>query len=254
MKHHLLAILSFLIIIFPPIARADSKTDYEYQLSQYRRHYAEFTQLKRDYLANPTLDNQQKSVILAKQVLLDRDLAKSSYTRLLVDEIKKHNTNFIGFDAVINRLNAATAFYNIETNKSQEIITPNDLKKYSQGYLKAAIIPDRSMYYGQVAAKLASLLQFQNEASTLLSTIYPKLPVNQPVQLKARLTDIPTIAQEINTQIASLAAQIIPEFEDAPINSDQYFLKFIESLTLLRSRQLSLIDQLIDIDINYAQL
>jgi len=45
-----------------------------------------------------------------------------------------------------------------------------------------------------------------------------------------------------------------PEVEKSPVAPEQYFTLIIEKLTDIRSRQSALVDQLVDIDINYAQL
>jgi len=252
----LLVAISLWISLFGliPRALADAKSDYEYQLSQYRRSYAEFTQLKRDYLQNPTLDNQQKSIIVAKQVLLSRDLTKASYARFLADIINTHNTGYSAFQPIITRLGQAVVFYTEKSVESQGITTPVELKKFSNTYSSETIIPDRSFFYGQTAAKIAQLVRFQLDAKSILDSIYPKMPSPPPIQLKARLDEIPIQADDINQRIAALTSQIIPEEETGVLNSNQYFSKTLESLADIRTRQTYLIDQLVDIDINYAQL
>lgn len=250
----IIILLLLLLAISPTSVFADAKSDYEYQMSQYRRSYVEFTQLKRDYLANSTLDNQQKSLILAKQVMLSRDLAKGAYARYMMDLINAQNTGYAAFQPVLVRLSEATSFYSFNAQKSQTITTPSDLKEFSSKYNIDSIIPDRSFFYGQVAAKLAQLLRFQLDAKDILDSIRPKLPSPQPIPLQARLNDIPVQADLINKKIEALTKLIIPEVEEGPIAPEQYFTKITEGLTDIRSNQASLVDQLVDIDLNYAQL
>jgi len=253
MKKIALLFLLLFLSFTPSGVFADAKSDYEYQLAQYRRSYSEFTQLKRDYLLNPTLDNQQKSIIVAKQALLARDLGKAAYARYMADLITGHNTNYPVFQTILTRLGNAITFYASSSTKSQTIATPEDLKVFSEQYNLDTIVPDRSFYYGQVAAKLAQLIRFQLDANRILESIYPKLPDPQPIQLKARLEGIPLLAEEINQKIATEAALIIPQYEEAPIFADQYFTRVMESLADIRARQSALVDQLVDIDVNYAQ-
>lgn len=255
-KFTTLFLLSLFLCVLPGTVFADAKSDYEFQLSQYRRSYSEFTQLKRDYLLNPTLDNQQKSIITAKQVLLSRDLSKAAYARYMIDLINVNKTNYVPLQPIINRLLMAVDIFTASANLSQSITTPSDLKKFSDSYLINTISPDRSFYYGQVAVKLSQLVRFQLEAQNILDTIYPKLPDPQPIQLKARLDEFPVLAEDINQRIAAIVKMIIPEpeVEKSPVAPEQYFTLIIEKLTDIRSRQSALVDQLVDIDINYAQL
>jgi len=254
-------ISSLLIIVFllscffktAPFVRATAKEDYEFQLSQYRKSYAEFSQLKRDYLQNPTLDNQQKSVIVAKQALSARDQAKASFARYLADLVNGHNTGYTAFQPILTRLSEAVVFYSAKAQESQKITTPSDLTAFSNSYQTETMIHDRSFAYGQVAAKIGNLIRFQIDAQNILNTIYPKLPSPQPIPLKARLDEIPLTVEAINEKISDLLAFAIPEEEDSPLIPDQYFSKFTEGLVDIRSRQSILIDQLIDIDINYVQ-
>jgi len=256
MKKTLPALLLFIFIsLSSTSASADSKSDYEYQLSQYRRSYTEFTQLKRDYLQNRTLDNQQKSIIIAKQALLARDLAKAAYARYLTDLITQHNTNYVGFESTLTRLSSAVSFYTLNSTRSQAIATPADLKTFSDEYVLASIIPDRSFYYGQEAAKLAQLIRFHLDAQKIFDSIRPKITQDgQPIPLKARLQEIPILAEEINQKIATQAALIIPKVEEKPISGNDYFSEKIKTLTQIRSLQTELVDLLVDIDLNYAQL
>jgi len=253
MKHLSFIILIISILVFPLNVFADAKSDYEYQLAQYRKSYTEFSQLKRDYLANPTLDNQQKALIVARQALLARDLSKSSYALYLSELINAPNTSYEPFNKILTRLGEASIFFSSSAQKSQVVTTPAELKSFSAQYSRDTLIHDRSFYYGQVAAKLAQLIRFQLDMDGVLQTIYPKLPDPRPIPLKARLDEIPVKAAQINKQVADSTALITPTIEEGQLDPD-YFTDFSTTLGDIRSRQLLLIDQLIDIDLNYAQL
>lgn len=246
-------IFIFLPLLFPGLVHADAQADYEYQYSQYRASYTEFSQLKRDYLTNGTLDNQQKAIITAKQALQARDLAKAAYARYLADIITSQNTGYTDFQPVLDRLSQAIDFYNTQAQKSQAITSPKELLDFSDQYAKDTIVPDRSFFYGQVIAKLAQLVRFQLDANNTLNSIYPNFPTPMPLPLKTRLEDIPSQADNINHQISALASSVIPKAEDNPLQVDQYFIKPVKSLLAIRSLQETMINQLIDIDINYAQ-
>ena len=232
---------------------ASPKTDFDFQWTKYRQNYAEFSLLKRDYLQNQTLDNQQKAVLSAKQTLLARDMAKAAYARYMIDLINGKNTGYTALNPVLTRLSEAAIFFDSEALLSQQIITPADLKKFATDYLSGYQIKDRSFFYGQLAYKIATLVRFQIDLKESYDAMLPKLPEVKPAPLKARLDEVPVLAANINDKIASLSALIIPEEEDGALTPDGYFSPFIKKVDDIRQLQLQLVNQFVDIDINYVQ-
>lgn len=256
-KRVFLAILASFFVFFLATNNvlASAKTDYDYQWSKYRENYAEYKLLKQDYLKNPTLDNQQKAILSAKQTILARDLAKSSYAKYMADLINTHNTGYKDLDPILARLDQASTFFSDQAELSQKIVTPADLKLFASEYSKAVYIHDQALAYGQVGSKIANLVRFQIDAKDGLDIMTPKLPVNKPAALQARLDDIPIFASNINAKIAETTALIIPknERESFSLGPRGYIKPFVSKLEAIRKLQLSLIDQLKDIDISYVQ-
>ena len=251
-------IVIFLLLVmvagfFTPSVFATAKTDYDFQWQQYRQNYSEFALLKRDYLANQTLDNQQKAILSAKQTLMARDLAKDAYARYLVDLINAQNTGYTALNPIIDRLKAASAFYVAEAQLSQKIITTNDLKTFALDYYDKTQIFDRSFEYGQIAVKIATLVRFQIDLKNNFDVLVPKLPDPLPAALKARLDEVPSLAQNINDKIATISARIIPENEEGILNQENYFNPFVDKLDEIKTLQLNLVNQFVDMDINYVQ-
>ncbi len=251
-------VISFVFIfvafsIFSNGACASSKTDYDYQWAKYRENYSEFSLLKRDYLSNPTLDNQQKAMLSARHSLLARDMAKAAYARYLMDLINNKNTGYKELDPILSRLDSAATYFTSQAQLSQQFVTPTDLKKFAIDYYESFNIHERSLYYGQVAAKVASLVRFQIDAKDQLDAMTPKLPAERPAALQARLDDVPNLAANINSKIAFIVSQIIGEDETGPLSPDNYFEPIIVKIEEVRQLQLQLVNQFIDIDINYVQ-
>ncbi len=243
----------FLFPVFPQLVSADSKSDYEYQLGQYRKNYAEFNLLKQDYLNNPTLNNQQKSILSAKQVLLGRDLAKASYTRYLAELINSRQTAYEGLNDTLIKLAAATQYYSQQAILSQQIITPADLKNFTKTYLKETAPHDLSFVFAQTALKIAQMQRFQLDIKDGFKNLLLKMPDPQPVALKARLEEIPNLTTDIDQKLVLFSQFIIPEEGLEGTFSESYFTPRIEKTIEIRSLQQKLLNQLIDIDLNYAQ-
>ncbi len=242
-----------LLTLFPVTAVfADYKTDYEYQNSQYRQHYTEYSILKKDYLENPTLDNQQKAILAAKAALKARDLAKASYSAHLLSLITASKTNYAPLNPFITSLSEARTFFALEAEKSQSIITPADLKKYTERYSRETLPHDRSLRTGVVVNKVARLISFQVDCKNALDIILPKLPSPYPTALKARIDDLQFLGNSINSEIDTFSASLSTEESLTEIDTDSYFDDKTEFLQKVQKQQLRWINGLLDIDINYA--
>lgn len=247
-----LLFLGFLFIFVVGV-HADSLTDYDFQLAKYRQNYVEFSLFKTDYLQNPTLDNQQKAILSAKQTLQARDLAKAAYAKYLLSSIAAQDSGYAALDPIIARLNNAVTYFTNQSQLSQQIINAPDLKTFTLNYLDSYIQHERALYYGQIALKVATTVRFQINTKNELDAMVPQIPADQPAPLQERLKAIPTLVSQINTIIADITSKIIPESEENLINEANYFEPVSAKLENIKALQLQLIDQLRDIDINYVQ-
>ena len=111
MKCHLFFAIAVVFLVIAatttPLAWADAKSDYDYQYGQYRTGYSEFVILKQDYLNTPSLDNQQKAMLSAKQTILARDLAKASLHWYLMDLITGYQVDYGPMKRISTYLNIA---------------------------------------------------------------------------------------------------------------------------------------------------
>ena len=257
MKHcaRLLVLLPIFlfVLIMAPMANADAKSDYDYQYGQYRLGYSEFLILKQDYLATPSLDNQQKAMLSAKQTILARDLAKASLDWYLLDLIAGSNVNYEPIKPVLTSLNTARLFFLGEAQKSQAITTQTDLKKFTQNYLNLATENDSMIKFGIVGNKIAALVRIQIDSKTALDEIIPKLPVPMPSGLSARVQELKDSAKFIDAKIDLLANNLNLADAVAESVTEIFFTARIEKLIEIHELQLDWINRLIDIDINYVQ-
>jgi len=230
---------------------ADARSDYERQYSLYRQNYIEYSILKKDYLANPTLDNQQKAVLAAKQTLQTRDLAKANYAAFLLSLCQVTNTNYAPIKPILDSLFSAKAFFLSEAEKSQAIVTPVQLVAFTQSYLVDVVPHDRSFRTGNVACKISEIVRFQVESKNALDIILPKLATPFSTPLQTRIEDLQSQGNKINDDINTLTSDIISE-DVTNIDEDSYFNEKSVIIKKIQSLQLKWIDSLIDIDLNYA--
>lgn len=231
---------------------ADAKSDYEYQYSQYRQNYIEYTILKKDFLVNPTLDNQQKAVLAAKQTVRSRDLAKANFADYLLSLCQEKQTNYTPVKPILDSLTQAKSFFLSEAEKSQSIVTPADLTSFSANYTTNTIIHNRSFRTGVIACKISQLVRIQIESKNALDIIIPKLATPFSAPLQTRIDDLKSQGNKINDLINTTTNKLISEEQINNIDNESYFTNNSETIKKIQSLQLKWIDGLIDIDLNYA--
>ncbi len=248
----LFPLLVYLLFLVTPNVFADAKSDYEYQYSQYRQNYIEYSILKKDFLENPTLDNQQKAILAAKQTMVSRDLAKGSFAAYLLFLCQDKQTNYAPIKPSIEAINQAKTFYLSEANKSQSVVTASDLVSYTQNYLTNTVTHDRSLRSGNVACKISQLVRFQIESKNAYDIILPKLTSPFSAALKTRIDDLQTQGNKINDTINVFTNKLYSEEITDNIDNESYFTNNSETVKKIQNMQLKWIDGLIDIDLNYA--
>lgn len=244
----------FLVLVFAPLVLADSKSDYDYQYGQYRINYAEFLVLKQDYLDTPSLDNQQKAMISAKQTILARDLAKASMDGYLMDLIAGYKVNYPGIQPIINLVGTSRSYFLDQSQKSQAIITREDLKKFTDNYLKTVTDNDVYIKLGIIANKIANLVRIQEDMKIALQDLLPRLASPMPASLTERLGELQTSITFIDGKISQMAIDLNDPNAILEAPNDIFFNARIEKLNEIRTLELDWINKLIDIDINYGQV
>jgi len=231
---------------------ADAKSDYEYQSSRYRQNYIEYTILKKDYLGNPTLDNQQKAVLAAKQTIQSRDLAKAGFADYLLFLCQEKQTNYTPVKPILDSLSAAKSFFLSEAEKSRLIVTPADLAIFTTNYNTDTITHNRSFRTGVIACKISQLVRIQIESKNALDIILPKLATPFSTPLQNRIDDLKSQGNKINDLINTTTNKLFSEEQINNIDNESFFANNSETIKKIQSLQLKWIDSLIDIDLNYA--
>jgi hypothetical protein len=253
-KYFLVVPLLFVIVShYSSFALADAKSDYDYQYGQYRQNYIEYTILKKDYLDRPSLDNQQKAILSAKQSIIARELAKASLAWYLTDLIHSSNVVYEPLRPLVASLETARIYFLGQAQKSQSIITEEDLRLYTDNYVKTVTPNDQSFKYGIIVNKITRMVRFQEDLQKAFNDLLPKLPESLPTTLNARIDELKEDKIGIDKKIEVLAQSLDPILGEENVDSEIFFTARTEKLSEIRSLQLDWIEKLIDIDINYVQ-
>jgi len=245
--------LAFLFSAGVVFAQSTYLSDYNFQLDQYRQNYAEYTNFKKDYDERPTLNNEQKALLSAKQTIVSRELAWANFYLVLSESISKPEVNYpLITKATTDLTNIANDHFN-QANKAGNIATRADLTSFTQEELTALAAHRLPVTQSQVANKLAQLIKFQIDAKTAYDSLVPKLEaVKNEVVVKNGLDQVQTYSAQINGQIEALAKKTT-DFNLDESNQNQFYATASEALRGIRSLQNRLVAVIIDLDTNYVR-
>ncbi|MBI1871936.1 hypothetical protein HYS10_00800, partial [Candidatus Collierbacteria bacterium] len=106
-----------------PVGRTGNNlSDYQYQLDQYRINYAEYQLFKKDYENNPTLNNEQKAVLAAKQAILSRELALAYFSFVMVDGLKSAEVDYPIVNKAIGDISTIGQFHFNQRQEAQKLV------------------------------------------------------------------------------------------------------------------------------------
>ena len=228
-------------------------SDYQYQMDQYRKYYAEYSNFKSDYDAHPTLANEQKAIVSAKQAIAARELAWANFILVLSDTISDTGVNYPLTDKAVGDLAGIAKYHFDQAVATGSIVTRSDLTAFTRNELKVTAGHKLILTQAQVAGKLAQLIKFQIDAKAAYDVILPKLEgVKDEVTVQNGLDQIQTGSKEINDQISTLA-QKTTDLNVEQFSRDQFYSDSTEVLTKIRNSVSRLMRVIIDLDTNYVR-
>lgn len=228
-------------------------SDYNFQLDQYRKNYAEYLNFKNDYIAHPTLNNEQKAILSAKQTISSRELAWANFVLVLSDSISGTGVNYPLSDKAIVDLAAIAKYHFGQATAVGNVVTRADLTAFTKNELKITATHKLALTQAQVASKLAQLIKFQTDAKAAYDSLLPKLnAVADEVTVKNGLDQIQTLSVQINDQIAALAKKT-GNLNAGQFSAGQFYSDSSVVLAQIRSNLNRLVNIIIDLDTNYAR-
>ncbi len=245
----------FIFLLSFTFVNADAKSDFDYQYSKHRENFLEYTLYKKDYLSNPTLDNQQKALLSAKQSTNTRELTRASFAAylrelILINQLKGYPLS----DNLNSNLLSAQQFFLMESQKTLGVVTIADLEKFNQDYLIEYPKHEKYLKAGIVGHKLARLKYFALKQDEAIKELKNKIPSNVSVRAFERLDTLASDLLVIHSKIDNLSDYLITEESLDNTQSEVFFNSRVEFLAEIRSLQLAWMDKLIDLDLNYAKI
>lgn len=235
------------------LAQSTYLSDYNFQLDQYRKNYAEYTNFKKDYDDRPTLNNEQKALLSARQTIISRELAWANFYLVLSESIAKPGVNYPLVNLATTNLATVANYHFGQATKANSIVTRTDLTAFTKEELVVLESERLSVVKAQVANKLAGLIKFQVDAKTAYDSLVPKLEaVKNEVSVKNGLDQIEVFSGQINAKIEAVAKKTT-DFKQAEGSVNQFYSDTGESLKEIRGLQNRLVAVIIDLDTNYVR-
>lgn len=234
---------------------ASAKSDFDYQFTKHRENFNEFNLYKSDYLNNQSLDNQQKALLSAKQTINTRELTRASfaaYLRELISQNKLVNNSMV--DSLSSMLLATQQYFLTQSQKSLSIVTLADLDNFNESYLQDYPNQEKVLKAGIVGQKLAKLKYFSLRQQEALNDLRAKIPSDVSVRVFERINTLENNLATINKKIDDMSEFLMTADSLDNAESEIFFSSRIELISEIRSLQLAWMDQLIDLDINYAKI
>ncbi len=250
-----LLLISFLFLFSVGVAFAQNTylSDYNFQLDQYRRNYAEYLNFKKDYDGRPTLNNEQKALLSARQTIVARELAWANFYLALSESISQTGVNYSLTAKSVTDLANIAKYHFGQADNAKNIVTRADLTSYTKAELKILAVERQSTIQAQVANKLGELIKIQVEAKKAYDTLLPQLElVKNEISVKNGLDQIQIYSSQITAAIEELSTKTT-NFNLNEGNQDQFYQDSSEALKVIRNLQNRLASVIIDLDTNYVR-
>jgi len=250
----IIKLLSFLFLALSftsNLQAASPQADYNYQLTQYRKHYTEFKVLKEDSQKNPTLDNQQRALQAAKQAIISRDTAKIAYIELILSQIRSQKLNQDYILQTEKELVRAQEFFKNQIKLAKNITSTEDLTNFTLRYLEDQTPHQNQIIKAQAVKKLAVLIRLQINAKNTYDNLLPRINDKTLTPVSAGLTKVTQLADNINQKILQ-DINSIKESEVTSYSKSSFYKKQTENLNQIKTLQVELVNILVDLEKNYA--
>lgn len=254
MRYLTLLLLCLSLLFFPPAVLAQNTpySDYNYQLDRYRSNYAEFQVFLKDYQSKPSLNNEQKALLSAKQTLIHRELSMANFYLYLAGLIRE---GFIDQPVIARSLSELTdlsTYHFSQADAANKLLTKEELTGFTVSYLAKTATFKTAQARAQAANKLAQLLKFQQDLKRATAALEPTLASKKAlVYVQSGLKQIDDFTVQIDDQLTA-ASKIIDEMNIEEGSLSNTYTKLTDNFISIRSLQNQMAEIIIELDENYA--
>lgn len=246
-------LITLLFLSTPIFAENTPESDYQYQLSQYRRNYAEFQIYKKDFLANNTLDNEQKAILAAQNTIASRELTMASFIRILKQSIYNSQVNQPIFIEAQDSLDTLLDYHLEQSQNVTQIQTKKDLAEFTAKSQSQLANNQATIDSIQVVNKLSKLINFVEKIDKQYALLMPQLENKKNLALVASgIEEIEKNRVKINDDIDLVVKQINIIKSSNLATRRKATETANAALSRIQLNERLIINRLIDFDKNYV--
>ena len=238
--------------VLPVLAQNTQYTDYQFQEDKYRKSYATYQLFLKDYLSDPSLNNEQNAIQAAREAIKYRESTLSHYFWWQAETLKATKLDLPLVHQTISDLDTLGKYHYSQSQDSQDIDTKTSLTRFTKANRKQTHDYDINAIKAQVVLKLTRLIQFQTDLKRGYDFLIRSLPDQDTnLVIKNGLEQISTNATAANTLIEKLTTQI-KDLDLSEKRESQFYEKSIETMTQIKNLQSRSIDIIIELDTSYV--
>jgi vacuolar-type H+-ATPase subunit I/STV1 len=239
----------------PTNAITIAESDYRHQFDQYRDAYNSFTLAKSQWLSSLNLKTEQEALQAAKLAASARVDVMTSYTRWLRLQLLQFTSTYEKAANLAARLEELNSWYlTHKTNIQAAGSTPafdQVMVEYSDP--QAKINRDALYSTAQTELKVAQLAYYQHYSRAIYDPVLKALQDKTDIpEVEQGLSRIDQLGKEINDELDAIST-FGGTLEAESFNPVQYFRKVNERLSEVHSKQITLLNLMIELESRYVR-
>ena len=236
-----------------PIVSAE--TDYRHQFDLYRDAYNSFTLAKSQWSSSLNLKTEQEALQAAKIAASARTDVMIAYTRWLRLQLLQFTSTYEKAANLAARLEELNTWYLTHKTDIQATGSTSAFDQVMAQYSSPQAKINRDTLYSlsQTELKVAHLAYYQHYSRAIYDPILKALQDKTDIpEVEQGLSRIDQLGKEINDELDSIST-FGGTLEAESFNSTQYFRKVKERLSLVHSKQITLLNLMIELESRYVR-
>ncbi len=252
MRSLFISLLLLLSLSSPVLAANTPLTDYNFQLDRYRGNYAQFQVLLKDYQAKPSLNNEQKALLSAKQTLIHRELTMANFYLYLASLIKENSLDHPVVARSLAELTDLTTYHFSQADAANKLLTKEELTGFTTSYLAKVKTFKTAQARSQAINKFAKLYRLQQDLKRAAAALEPSLSNKKAlIYVQSGLNQVAEFTSSIDKALDE-AASIIDQLNIEEGSLSNTYTKLSENFSSIRASQNQMAEVIIELDENYA--
>lgn len=232
---------------------SQAEADYRFQFDRYRTSYNDYLVTKSEYLKSGSLKAEQEALAAAKVTAVYRAEVLRTYNRWMMLQLLQYQTPFPQVIESVGKLTTQFNWYLDHKAKIEAAVSVAAFEEVMAEYVSEQKNRDKVYAMAQVDLKLAKIAFFQQQARSLYDPILVVLQGKTNIaEVEQGLVKVADLGQQINDSILEARTKA-GAIESGDLEVFQALRQTSERLELMRSRELTLINTMMELETRYVR-